>query len=215
LGDADTSLVVVPKERALITPVRRLLVAVSAACALGATTALAMFAPVAQAEVVTLSTCNSNALTQPFAPWADPSSYELAPGGDFESSTWSLSDGAQVVSGSESYAATGTLGSSSLSLPAGASAQSPSTCVNAAYPTIRFFVAGTGTVLVQVVYGGNVISSGVATATGGWMPTAVMLTGSAIAGAANGGTAQVSLQLTALSGNPQVDDVFIDPWHRG
>ena len=27
--------------------------------------------------------------------------------------------------------------------------------------------------------------------------------------------AQVSLQLTALAGDPQVDDVFIDPWNRG
>ena len=55
--------------------------------------------------------------------------------------------------GAEPFAATGTLGSWSLSLPAGASAQSPPTCVDAAYPTIRFFTQGTGLLEVNVVYG--------------------------------------------------------------
>jgi hypothetical protein len=81
--------------------------------------------------------CKSSALSQAFAPWGDTSSYELAPGGDFESSSWTLEHGAQLVSGSEPFAATGTLGASSLSLPAGGSAQSPSTCVDAAYPSLR------------------------------------------------------------------------------
>ena len=63
------------------------------------------------------------------------------PGGDFEGSLagWTLSGGAERVAGSEPYGATGSVGSYSLELPAGASAQSPFTCVNAAYPTFRFF----------------------------------------------------------------------------
>jgi hypothetical protein len=36
-----------------------------------------------------------------------------------------------------------------------------------------------------------------------------------LAGLLSGGTAQVSLELTGLTGSPQVDDVFIDPWTRG
>ncbi|HWE33029.1 MAG TPA: hypothetical protein VG410_06050, partial [Solirubrobacteraceae bacterium] len=145
----------------------------------------------------------------------DNSSYELAPGGDFESSGWNLSGRASVVPGSEPYAATGTLGQYSLSLPAGSSATSPLTCVDAAYPTVRMFVAGTGAAAVSVVYNGFPIPAGVALAGGSWTPSLPMVTQSAILGALNGGTAQVSIQVTALAGNPQVDDVFIDPWRGG
>ncbi|HZE05210.1 MAG TPA: hypothetical protein VE127_08305 [Solirubrobacteraceae bacterium] len=145
----------------------------------------------------------------------DYAEYELAPGGDFESSTWNLTDGAERVAGSEPYAATGTLGSSSLSLPAGSSAQSPPTCVDAGYPSIRFFIAGTGSVAVNVVDGSSVVPAGVAVAGGDWAPTPVMLTQAALLGAASGGTAQVSVVMTGLSGSPRVDDVFVDPWSRG
>lgn len=170
---------------------------------------------VSPTSVANLNACNSSTLTQPFARWLDLANYEPAPGGDFESATWTLSGGAQRVPGSESYAATGSLGSSSLSLPAGSSAQSPQTCVDAAYPTIRFFVAGEGSVAVSVVDGSSVIPAGVAVAGREWSPTSVMLTSSAVLGALSGGTVPVSLTLTGLSGDPQIDDVFIDPWSRG
>jgi hypothetical protein len=160
--------------------------------------------------------CGNPSVRQAFSPWLDSSWYELAPGGDFESdfqgSPWALSGGASVVPGSEPFAATGTLGQSSLSVPAGATAESPSTCVNAQYPTLRLFVGGKGSVAVSVVYGGVVIPTGVAVAAGSWVPSAPMLTQSAIPGLFGGGTAQVQLLLTGLTGNPQVDDVFIDPW---
>jgi hypothetical protein len=119
------------------------------------------------------------------------------------------------MAGSEPYAATGTLGSWSLSLPAGSSAESPATCVDATYPTARFFIAGSGIVEMSVVDEGLAIPAGVAIAPGDWQPTPVMLTGSPLLGLLSGGTAQVSLQFTALLGDPQVDDVFIDPWNRG
>jgi hypothetical protein len=84
--------------------------------------------------------------------------------------------------------------------------------VDAAYPSIRFFIAGQGLVAVNVVDGGAVIPAGVALAGGRWSPTPVMLTSSAVLGALSGGTADVSLSFTSLAGDPQVDDVFIDPW---
>ena len=62
-----------------MTSIRRLALTASAISTLAA--ALLLVAPSAQAAVVDLSTCNSNALSQPFLPWADPTSYELAPGG--------------------------------------------------------------------------------------------------------------------------------------
>jgi hypothetical protein len=200
----------------VITP-RRLLL--TAPCVALAAAALLASAPAASSDVLNLSACNNNALSQVFLPWADPAYYELAPGGDFESASWTsapwtLSGGASLVSGSEPFAVTGTLGQSSLSLPAGASAVSPATCVDAAYPDMRFFVAGSGVVQVNVIYGTTVIPAGTVAAAGAWAPSPITVTGSAIAGALNGGTAQVSIQLTALSGDPQVDDVYIDPWGR-
>jgi hypothetical protein len=205
----------------MINSAGRLVRTVSVACTLGAAAVLAPFVTDARADVVdstslvNLNTCNSSALSQPFAPWLDSSNYELAPGGDFKSSTWTLAGGANLVAGSEPYAVTGNRGSSSLSLPAGSSAQSPITCVDAAYPTIRFFIGGTGSVAVNVVDGSSVIPAGVAAAGGQWSPTPVMLTSSAVLGALSGGTAQVSLTFTGLSGSPVIDDVFIDPWRHG
>jgi hypothetical protein len=187
----------------------------SLSCTVIAAVAALAAAPGASADVVTLSACNNNALGQVFSRWTDPANYELAPGGTFGDSSWTLSGGAALVPGGEPFAVSGSLSSNSLSLPAGGSAQSPSTCVDAAYPDIRFFVAGSGVVQVSVIYGNTVIPAGTAAATGSWAPTPIMVTGSAIAGAANGGTAQVSIELTGLSGDPQVSDVYIDPWKGG
>jgi hypothetical protein len=193
----------------VIVSARRFVVAAPAALALAAAL---LVAPAAQADVVDLSACNTNALTQSFLRWGDPSSYELAPGGNFADSSWSLSGGAKLVSGAEPWGVSGTPSSSSVSLPGGASAQSPATCVNAAYPTIRFFASGFGTVAVSVVYDGLVIPSGVNLSLGGWAPSLMAVTGSAITGALNGGTAQVSLRLTSVLGTVKVSDVFVDPY---
>jgi hypothetical protein len=195
----------------------RLVRTVSVVCALGTT---ALLAPIPNAwadgtSLINLNACNPSALSQPFARWSDFANYELAPGGDFESSTWTLSGRAELVAGSEPFAATGTRGSSSLSLPAGSSAQSPLTCVDAAYPSIRFFIAGKGLVAVNVIDGGLVIPAGVAVAGSEWSPSPVMLTISAVMGALSGGTAEVSLSFTGLAGEPRVDDVFIDPYCHG
>ena len=179
--------------------------------------AVALPVPAAQADLVNFGACNTSSLSQPFVRWGDPASYELAPGGAFERSSWTLDDGAELVAGSEPYAATGTLGSSSLSLPAGSSARSPLTCVDAAYPSLRFFIAGTGSVEVSVADGSLKIPVGIAVAGGNWQPTMVMVMyiDSVVFGATSGGTAQVSLRLTALTGDPVIDDVFVDPWNRG
>jgi hypothetical protein len=185
------------------------------AVALVAVVAFALSPQSAHAGLINLTPCNTSAPSQPFARWGDPASYELAPRGDFEQPGWDLMGGAQRVPGSESYAATGRLGHWSLSLPAGSSAQSPPTCVDGAYPTIRFFIAGTGTVAVTVVYDGLSIPAGVAVAGPDWLPTPVMLTSSAVVAALSNGVAPVSLRITALTGDPQIDDVFVDPWCRG
>jgi hypothetical protein len=196
---------------------RRLTVVAAATCAVSAFGTSAS----AQAALISTAACNATALSTPFAAWGDTSDYELAPGGNFESGLtgWTLSGGAGLVAGSEPYDATGTPGSSSLLLPAGASAQSPFTCVNAAYPTLRFFARNNGlasSVLVQVVYRTAlgvqvVLPVGTVALSGSWEPTLPMLTASAVPAALSGGTAEVALRFTALLGPSQIDDVYVDP----
>jgi hypothetical protein len=176
----------------------------------------------AGAALISTGACSDAQLTQPFARWGDHNTYELAPGGDFEGSLsgWTLSGGAARDAGSEPYGATGAVGAYSLALPAGATAQSPYVCVNASYPTFRFFARGglLSSVVVQVVYktllGPVGLPLGTALPGGAWQPTAPMLTGSLVGALLTGGTAQAALRFTALTGSSRIDDVFIDPRMR-
>jgi hypothetical protein len=180
----------------------------------------ACFAAPAQAALISTGACNEASLSQPFLRWGDSSYYELVPGGNFEGSLsgWTLSGGAERVAGSEPYGVTGSVGAYSMALPTGASAQSPFTCVDAGYPTFRFFARNdslASTVLVQVVYktvlGSVALPLGVVALSGDWQPTLPMLTGSVVTGLLSGGTAQAALRFTALTGSSEIDDVFVDP----
>jgi hypothetical protein len=191
-----------------------------AAFAIASLSLAAWLAAPARAALVSTGACQQASLTQPFAQWGDTSSYELAPGGDFEGtlSGWTLSGGAQRVAGSEPYGATGSVGAYSLGLTGGASAQSPFICVNASYPLFRFFARNNtlaSTVLVQVVYktvlGTVALPLGAVALSGNWQPTLPMLTGSVLAGALSGGTAEAALRFTALTGASEIDDVYVDP----
>jgi hypothetical protein len=177
----------------------------------------------ARAALLTGPACSQSALSQPFLPLGDASYYQLVPGGDFEGSLagWTLTGGAKPVAGSEPYAATGSLGGKSLSLPAGASAQSPFMCVDVSYPSFRFFArneALLASVLVQVVYktvlGTTTASLGIATLSPSWHASLPMLTNSILGGVLNGGTGQVALRFIAVAGPSRIDDVFLDPRMR-
>jgi hypothetical protein len=200
----------------------RIQLGAGAAAALASLMLMTFGAASAPAALIATNICNENALSTPFSRWSDKSSYELMSGGTFETNPagWTLAGGAARVSGNEPFDVSGT-GSYSLSLPHGASAQTPYTCVNAAYPTFRFFARNSGalsTVLVQVVYklpiGTVALPLGVVALSSTWSPTAPMLTGSVVAGVLSGGTAQASLKFTALTGSSQIDDVYIDPRMR-
>ena len=183
--------------------------------------------PAASAQATPLintDACDNATLTQPFQQFGDPSYYKLVPGGDFEGSLsgWTLS-GAKRMSGSEPFGATGTVGESSLYVPAGASVQSPYTCVDAAYPTFRFFGRNNGLlsiVAVSIVYkepllGTTTLPVGLFALSGSWAPSAGMTTLSLPQGILDavltGQTPQVALRFTSVTGSSQIDDVFIDP----
>lgn len=188
----------------------QILGAVVAGLTLGATAA----GP-AQAALITTAACDNSNLTQPFAGVGDQGSYKLVPGGSFEpgAPAWTLRGGAHTVAGS------GPTGGSSLYLPAGGSAQSPFTCVNAGYPTFRFYGRNKGllsALLVQVVYqvpllGQVALPVGPFALSGSWQPSLPMLTASAVPGLVSGGTTQVALRFTELTGASQVANVYVDP----
>jgi hypothetical protein len=188
----------------------------------GAATGLALVclpAMSAQAALVDTNACDSASLSQPFASWGDTNPYKAVSGGGFEDSLagWTLTGGAQVVSGNETFGVNG--GTHSLSLPAGASATTPLTCVNAAYPTARFFAEDNGVasnVVVQLLYQDPILGlvplpAGTAALSPSWSPTLPMLTLSAIPAALHGGRVQVAIRFTALLGPAQIDDIYIDP----
>lgn len=192
---------------------------------LGAVALAVLPAASAKAALISTDACDNATLSQPFAQFSDSSDYKLVPGGDFEGSLsgWTLSRGARLVAGSEPFGATGKVGNSSMYLSAGASVQSPYTCVDAAYPAFRFFGRNNGLlsiVAVSIVYkepllGPVVVPVGTVALSGSWAPSAQMLTLSAVQGLVNGlltgKTPQVALRFTAVTGSSQIDDVFIDP----
>src|SRR5829696_1828976 len=94
---------------------------------------IATIASTASAALVTASAsnCDDPALEQPFARWGDNASYKLLGNGGFESGAtgWTLSGGAYVASGNESFDVGGADDSRSLVLPGSSRAVSPFTCV--------------------------------------------------------------------------------------
>lgn len=196
----------------------------------GAAAALcAAVVPAATAEAALIETgaCDGAELSQPFARWGDDAFYKLAPGGDFEGAHgWRLTGSARVVAGSEPYAATGSLGARSLSIPAGSSATSPATCVNFDYPTFRFFSKSSGGLLglvplvkVDILYGEGLakilpLPTGLALPSSRWIANTRQLTLAAVGATLAGGEAPVAIRITSLLGTWSVDDVFVDPVRR-
>ena len=175
----------------------------------------------ARAALITTDACDNAALSQPFSHWNDSNEYKLIPGGSFENgaSGWTLGHGASIVGGSDPFGATGSVGASSVHLPAGASVTSPFTCVDAAYPSFRFFARNNGllsTVLVSVVYKPLLgipvaVPVGTVALSPNWGPSMSMLTASVLTGLLHGGTAPMAVRFTAVTGSSQIDDVYVDP----
>jgi hypothetical protein len=123
------------------------------------------------------STCNYQAPSQVFLPWADLGGYSLAPQGGFsEVSGWQL-DKTTFATDHDPW----TAGTTSLRIPGNGQATTPAMCVNLSNPTIRLFIknaAGLNTDLkVDVLYEnlqGNVTTLNLAklrTSSSGWQPS--------------------------------------------
>jgi hypothetical protein len=197
-----------------------------------AAAAAAMAGTAAPAHAALGIACPSPTST-PFAPWGDPANYVLVPGGNFETGAagWTLSGGARIVSGNESFNVGGPGQTHSLSLPAGSSATSPPMCIGLFSGGMRLFTSNTGKagskLRVQVIYGGGagallgalgatlgISDVGILTSTGAWQPSANT---PMLGGLVPLLTRDVQFRFTPLDtgGSWRVDDVYLDPlMHR-
>ncbi len=204
-------------------------VAALAACS---TLALAGFAAGgAQAGILSLlpGACGNQPESQPFLQWGDTNEYTPVPGGSFEpgSAPWTLTGGASVVSGNETFYVSSKSDSHSLALPAGSSATSPASCTDIYHPTLRLFLRNTGSVrshlTVDALYPGllggvQTAEIGSLTGSSSWEPTPQLEL------LVDNLMATLSLDQTAIAfrfapadslGNWRIDDVYLDPFCRG
>jgi hypothetical protein len=177
--------------------------------------------------VASAEDCDTQELSQPFLPWADPANYTLAPNGGFEQggSGWSLDGGAAVGSGNESYYVRDAGDTRSLRLPNGSTATSAAMCVGIEHPTLRFFARNTGsplsTLKVSVLFVDGFgetqsVPIGIVSAGGSWQPTAPMVIGVNLLPLLPGERTPVAFEFTpkGAGGEWRIDDVYVDPYRR-
>lgn len=203
----------------------------TAVTALTATVALAAGASTANAGLLVASApdCDAQPLANPFVPWLDYADYTPLGGGDFEGSGdgWSLTGGAAIAGGNEPYYVGDAADSKSLSLPAGASATSPTICVGITHPSIRFFakrrnggLLSLSTLRVDVLFetaSGTTASLpiGLVLNGGSWQPTLPMLVVANLLPLLPGEQTPVAFRFTAQGGADwSVDDAWVDPYSR-
>jgi hypothetical protein len=194
--------------------------------------AAALFLSAASASAGLLApsaaSCDAQPLSTPFSRWGDLAKYTPLSGGSFETSAagWTLTGGAQVAPGSESWEVDGP-GSSSLSVPVGSSATSPPICVGVEHPTMRFFaktkahgLLGLPPVMrVDVVFQNNLglVSSlpiGVVLGSNEWLPTLAMTNLANLLAVEPGDHTAVAFHFTSITGTMSIDDVEVDPYQR-
>ena len=189
------------------------LIALAAACGLGLSSAPA------RASLIFGGSCPG--ATQPFAQFGDARYYTFGTNGGLESGSngWTLSSGASVVPGNESYYVHSRSDSKSLSLARGATATTPNMCMGTTSTVVRFFAKGGSSLRVDVVERNLLgLVVGLVNATtiqtpAAWQPSPAVLNLDSLQGVL--GASSVQLRFTAIDGPASVDDVYVDPWTSG
>jgi hypothetical protein len=163
--------------------------------------------------------CEEREFARVFKPWHDRGLYTLAPGGDFETQAegWTLDGPAVVAADSSPFQLGAALGASSLELPAGASAVSPTICVERGFPNFRLVAKSVSAdvqavVKVQVIYAdGRRKATGRVKPAADWAPTRKLSLAQGRFKIRRGRSAQVQLRFAVTAGTARLDDVYIDP----
>jgi hypothetical protein len=170
--------------------------------------------------------CNSSSGSQVFLPWADPGTYTLAPGGSFENnrSRWTLIAASRDTSDNEPFHVSGANDHSSLSINNGGLALSPAMCVGIGEPTARVFFKQTGglpgaTLQIDVLFDDasgttQAQTIGMLGVAQQWRVSPQLLTTANLLPTLGAGTTAVAFRFTAIGGSFQIDDLYVDPWHR-
>ena len=178
----------------------------------------------APAHAAALAHCSTPPVAPLLSAFGDPRDYFVPVGGDFETPRWTLTGDATLTSGSGPLR----LGAanSSLRLRPGASATSPTFCVDLDYPTMRFFSAqvaagGAAKLNVDVIYPNLARSqtnaATVASGTSAWTLSKDVRLRPEVVDKADGWRV-VQLRFSAekaARGDWRVDDVLVDPRMRG
>lgn len=156
--------------------------------------------------------------TRIFAPWYDRRGYVLTPDGGFENGGqgWGLDRGAAVTEGNEIFQLDGPADHRSLSLPAGSSATSPPVCVAKHDGIFRLLARGDSRkarMKVEVTYFAKGLHGkrSVLYTQGAWAPTRKLAVALGRAKKGKLATAMIAIRFTPLSGNWQIDGLYIDP----
>jgi hypothetical protein len=184
------------------------------------TSAVALVLATTGAAAPAAAACAGQSTSQPFLRWLDPARYVLLPGGSLEGATgWTLTGGARLVAGNESFSVNSSKDRTSLSLPSGSSATSAPMCITLLHPDLRFFAQNTGTrtstlkiEAVVTLAGVRVtLPVGLLLAGGSWQPTLPLpfLT-NLVAPLSN----TVTFRFTPLGSNSgwRIDDLYLDPY---
>lgn len=173
-----------------------------------------------------LDGCAAAPLSHPFLPWLDLAGYTAVPNGGLEAGAtgWTLTGGAAVAAGNESFDVGSASDVNSLSLPDGSSATTSSTCVGLLDPTMRFFAVNKGSLLstlkVEVLYTDTTgkpraQTIGLLLGAGSWQPTlpTLLLANLGALPLVTNGQVKVAFRFTpqGLLGSWKIDDVYVDP----
>ena len=192
----------------------------SVACLVVIATVVALCAPAAMAGGSLLGLNNNcGSTSQPFAQFGDYRNYTFGANGGLEngSTGWSLGGG-QIVNGNESFFVHSSSDRYSLALSPGDVSVSPNLCMGTTSTVTRFFVRSSdgGRVRVQVVLRNllgqvlGVVQVSDVTAGSSWSAGPAILNLDSLLGLV--GVSSIQLKFTELSGNVQIDDLYIDPW---
>ena len=193
-----------------------------------AVAAMALLAPAGTANAGLLSQsagpCPSYPLSKPFAKWLDPMAYTLAPGGSFESSAGlTFTGGAKIVSGNEPNYLNSKSDKSSVLIPRGGTVTTGPICVGLDKPTVRFFAKRPNFALLPLITVEGVFTTkagttaslpmvGVPLAGNSWSLQLPFITTGAVLEL--GDTTMMRFRIRAVTGDWQVDDLYVDPWRR-
>jgi hypothetical protein len=203
----------------------------AARCRILLTGVAAVAATVLLAAPATASTtpagagCPHRPVVHPFTPWSDSADYFLAPNGGFEqgATSWALRGSAAVAVGNEPFHVAGPRDTRSLRLLAGSSATTAPFCIGVEHRTMRFVTnaAASSSLNVDAVIDGaggtqRAVRMGTVRGSGTWAPSAIVPMVVNTLAAQTGNAMNVRLRFTPYgSGSWSIDDVFVDPYHRG